>query len=91
VLHAGPHAPAATIGLDLDVSSDRIRVEVEDAGSNVPVTGEGALDRSTGRGLLLVQRLASRWGYDRADVGKTVWFEVAVPAANGSPGGDADE
>jgi serine/threonine-protein kinase RsbW len=76
VLHGGPHAPTATIGLAVDVLRDRIRVEVDDAGSNRPVLGDGRPDRPGGRGLMLVQAMASRWGCDPAGVGKTVWFEV---------------
>ena len=30
----------------------------------------------TGHGMLLLERLARRWGVDSTDGGKTVWFEV---------------
>jgi len=29
-----------------------------------------------GRGLVIVARLASRWGRDGGDAGRTVWFEI---------------
>ncbi|MGJ5754276.1 ATP-binding protein [Streptomyces puniciscabiei] len=32
----------------------------------------------TGRGLVLVDALAHRWGYDEMRWGKTVWAERAV-------------
>jgi hypothetical protein len=35
-------------------------------------------DATTGRGLALLDALASSWGADRHVEGKTVWFEVAV-------------
>jgi hypothetical protein len=34
------------------------------------------LDATTGRGLLIVDSLASRWGVIEHDGGKSVWFEV---------------
>jgi len=88
VLHGGPHAQAATVDMARTVAADRVRREVEDAGENIPVVGDGALERPTGRPLLLVERLATRWGCEPADVGKVVWVEVAVPAAMTSKGGD---
>lgn len=89
VLHGGPHAPEATVGMSIAVAADRVRIEVEDASANIPVVGDGALDRPTGRGLLLVESLATRWGSELVDVGKVVWVEVAVPAAaTTSKGGD---
>ena len=96
VLHSGPHAPRATVGLAIAVVADHVRIEVDDAGANLPVVGDGALDRLTGRGLLLVQSLAARWGCERSDVGKVVWAEVGLvtatsagdPAAMASAAGD---
>ena len=80
VLHGGPHGPEATVGLAIADVGDRVRIEVEDAGANIPVVGDGALYRVTGRGLILVESLANRWGYERSDMGKVVWAEVAGPA-----------
>ena len=88
VLHGGPHLPEATVGLAIAVADDQVRIEVEDAGVNIPVVGDGALDRLTGRGLLLVQSLATRWGCESSDAGKVVWVEIAVPAAMTSKVGD---
>jgi hypothetical protein len=44
----------------------------------VPVpSGEAATDDDeSGRGLAIVDALASRWGVDRFEGGKSVWFEV---------------
>jgi anti-sigma regulatory factor (Ser/Thr protein kinase) len=80
IQHGGPHEPSATLGLALDTQPDRIRVEVTDGGPNDPIVGDGARDRLSGRGLLLVRSLASRWGCNRLSVGKTVWFEVRAPS-----------
>jgi Histidine kinase-like ATPase domain len=58
-----------------------IRVEVDDPSPTPPVLQHpGAFD-DHGRGLLLVDGLANRWGTTvRAD-GKTVWFEIDTATA----------
>jgi anti-sigma regulatory factor (Ser/Thr protein kinase) len=85
VEHGGPHGPTSTVGVEVDVRPDRVRVEVTDAGASEPVVGNGSVHRPSGRGLLLVEALAGRWGCSRLPVGKTVWFEVVIPS-----GGDVD-
>lgn len=58
-----------------------VRVEVSDGNSRVPVLASVPTDAYSGRGLMLLQSLASSWGVDRGSRdGKTVWFEVPVPA-----------
>lgn len=41
-----------------------------------PDQDERGLPLESGRGILLLHALASRWGVDRQPVGKRVWFEV---------------
>ncbi len=54
-----------------------IRVEVHDGGSETP-PGIPATDElaGSGRGLGLVESLATRWGYLGGRDGRVVWFEV---------------
>lgn len=85
VEHGGPHAPTATIELKIDARHDCVRVEVSDAGQGEPLIRNSAVNVASGRGLLIVQELSSRWGCDRLPVGKTVWFEILTPS-----GGDLD-
>lgn len=64
-----------------------LRLEVSDAGAGRPeVQRPGELDKG-GRGLLLVQTLAHRWGVDErpAGIGKTVWAELLAPGADPGP------
>ncbi|MFJ3529522.1 ATP-binding protein [Streptomyces sp. NPDC090132] len=64
-----------------------LRLEVSDAGEGRPeVRQPGELDKG-GRGLLLVEALAHRWGVDerRAGIGKTVWAELLAPQADFTP------
>ena len=55
-----------------------VRVEVFDEGSGAAEPLYPDLDAPEGRGLGLVQAVASRWGVDDAEIGKTVWFEIAL-------------
>lgn len=64
-----------------------LRLEVSDAGAGRPeVQRPGELDKG-GRGLLLVEALAHRWGVDerQAGIGKTVWAELLAPGAEPAP------
>ncbi|MGC5397542.1 ATP-binding protein [Streptomyces sp. DT20] len=64
-----------------------LRLEVSDAGAGRPeVQRPRELDKG-GRGLLLVEALAHRWGVDArpAGIGKTVWAELLAPAAETAP------
>lgn len=66
---------------DFEVSvmlrSHSIRVEVGDQSVVVPVPRDAEPDDVSGRGMALVDALATGWGVtDRDEGGKTVWFEV---------------
>jgi anti-sigma regulatory factor (Ser/Thr protein kinase) len=53
-----------------------VRVTVCDESTIEPRVREYALDAVTGRGMLLVDRIARRWGVDARNGGKCVWFEM---------------
>ncbi|MEU5714246.1 ATP-binding protein [Streptomyces sp. NPDC020403] len=58
-----------------------LRLEVSDAGEGRPVVRRPGEWDTRGRGLLLVEALAHRWGVDEreAGIGKTVWAELLAP------------
>ncbi|GGZ83622.1 SpoIIE family protein phosphatase [Streptomyces echinoruber] len=60
----------------------RLRVEVEDTSSALPRPRDAGESGVSGRGLLLVDLLADRWGVEARGGGKVVWcdFVVARPA-----------
>jgi hypothetical protein len=55
---------------------ETVRVEVADGSRSAPVRRSFAEISPTGRGLHLLDRLASRWGTVMTGRGKTVWFEI---------------
>jgi anti-sigma regulatory factor (Ser/Thr protein kinase) len=58
-------------------SVDVVYVEVTDASPALPVPARPGPNDDKGRGLLLVERLASAWGTRvPPGGGKTVWFEI---------------
>ncbi|WP_371592292.1 SpoIIE family protein phosphatase [Streptomyces virginiae] len=63
----------------------RIRIEVEDSSSALPRRREAGDWAVSGRGLMLVDRLADEWGVEPRGGGKCVWceFELAGPEDTG--------
>ena len=53
-----------------------LRVELADGSQRMPARREFGSAAATGRGLHLVDELASRWGAYPAGEGKVVWFEI---------------
>ncbi|OEV31040.1 serine/threonine protein kinase [Streptomyces nanshensis] len=75
--------PGRDFRLVLTALGSTVRVEVTDARSEcVPVASAPSGDCDSGRGLLLVASLASRWGWrPRGDgPGKTVWADYQLPS-----------
>lgn len=71
VLHArsAPH-------LDVKITPRLVRVDVYDADPTAPVVRTPDLDAAGGRGLQLLDALASRWDIEQREDGKVVWFEL---------------
>ena len=60
------------------VSDGVVRFEVTDANVEPPVRRNPTPGEFGGRGLRLLDQLASRWGYRLAPHGKTVFFELQM-------------
>jgi len=67
----------APVHLSVDCDRNGIVVAVDDANPELPRTRKTDRRRHSGRGLVLVQRLATDWGVRRTATGKQVWFRVA--------------
>lgn len=77
VLHA--HT-AMVVGACWSPTSGVLRVCVLDDDGSEPVARHPETTATSGRGLDIVDRVASRWGVTQRTDGKSVWFEL-VPAA----------
>ncbi|MFI0592280.1 SpoIIE family protein phosphatase [Streptomyces griseus] len=58
----------------------RLRVDVEDRSSALPRRRDAGESGVSGRGLMLVDRLADVWGVESRGSGKCVWCEFLIPA-----------
>jgi len=71
-------APGRSLRVELTRSAQRVRVEGSDPGpaaNSSPI--EHAVPGEGGWGLLLVDRIADRWGMTSRD-GTSVWFELRI-------------
>jgi CheY-like chemotaxis protein/anti-sigma regulatory factor (Ser/Thr protein kinase) len=75
VTNAIVHASSAP-QLEVRLSTRTIRVSVHDADPALPELRVPDSNRPGGRGLHLLNTLASRWGTDPSEAGKVVWFEI---------------
>ncbi|MFF8912970.1 SpoIIE family protein phosphatase [Streptomyces sp. NPDC015032] len=57
----------------------RLRVDVEDRSSVLPRRRDAGEAGVSGRGLMLVDRLADLWGVESRGSGKCVWCEFVIP------------
>lgn len=66
------------IDVVLSLEAAFLRIEVGDSSHRMPVlpADEVDLDATSGRGLVLVEALATRWGVHSDGLGKRVWAEV---------------
>jgi anti-sigma regulatory factor (Ser/Thr protein kinase) len=82
----------ARTGFEVRVTAveDGARVEVLDDSPALPMAGTLAAGALSGRGLMLVQTLSTRWGAHPGPApGKTVWFELFLRSEGA--GDDVDE
>jgi Histidine kinase-, DNA gyrase B-, and HSP90-like ATPase. len=74
----------SSMEIHLTVDQDLLRAEVSDGSPLAPLAREA--DEFGGRGVLILNALASRWGVlGHPGDGKTVWFELADSAALARP------
>ncbi|XKK64539.1 ATP-binding protein [Streptomyces sp. ARC32] len=94
VANALEHTDSPTVAIACALAADTVTVGVTDDGRSGGTpeisasAGGSEAECERGRGLLITDALAARWGTRRAGGGLTVWAEVAVgpTAADTSPG-----
>lgn len=80
-----PGTSGRQIRLTLTRIDDNFRIEVRDGQSDrMPELRKPEPDDADGRGLLLVDSLASTWGVNDEIIGKTVWAEKSQPCPDPS-------
>lgn len=71
---------AQQVLLVLDAHHRHVTFAATDDAPGVPVKRAPPLDATSGRGLVIVDRLAPRWGVTPTERGKTVWAEFGLPS-----------
>ena len=75
VLHAGTMLQLRVLG-----EIGAVRIEVTDGSAAAPARRHYSAEAATGRGLGLVEALATEWGTRTETMGKTVWFTIVADA-----------
>lgn len=66
------------VAVGVTETDGRLRVEVSDGlRATLPAPADPPPDASRGRGLWLVEVIATDWGVESRETGKLVWFELA--------------
>ena len=74
VRHAG-----TPMRIAVGVGDGRARIEVSDSSFALPMARHDDRGADTGRGVVIIERLADAWGVAPFPGGKTVWVEVGAP------------
>lgn len=74
------HAKSAFV-LSLRMEGNRLRVAVRDCDPAAPRFLEQTTGATGGRGLLIVRRLASSWGWEPTQAGKVIWATLQMPGS----------
>ena len=64
--------------LQVDATPERLRVEVTDSTAGRPRVLQMAGEREHGRGMAIVDSIATTWGTEHLGTHKVVWFELDV-------------
>jgi anti-sigma regulatory factor (Ser/Thr protein kinase) len=78
VSNAVRHA-SGRVGLELALlDGEALRVQARDGSPDTPVIRRSSPDGIGGHGLTIIESLARRWGVERHEGSKVVWFETPV-------------
>jgi anti-sigma regulatory factor (Ser/Thr protein kinase) len=84
VTNAITHGTGEPVTLSVTGDGGQLRVEVHDTSCELPLIAEAPGDAETGRGLMLVASLSTKWGFYLTPGGKAVYFTLGSgPAGAG--------
>lgn len=84
VTNAIKHARSAFL-LAVQHDPSQLLVEVQDRSTERPIRKQAPAEAESGRGLMLVEALASHWGSRLVEGGKVVWFTLMAAWAPPRP------
>jgi anti-sigma regulatory factor (Ser/Thr protein kinase) len=76
VIHARSDAE-----LSLERTATALRISVTDRGTGAPAPRELGPGTDGGRGLMIVEKLSTRWGAEPTGAGTRVWAELPIASA----------
>ncbi|MEV7010517.1 ATP-binding protein [Streptosporangium sp. NPDC051022] len=79
VRHSRSGRPDGRVTVSVATHNGTIHIDVADAGSadhHPRLCSQVSADSSGGRGLWLVQEIASAWGWHEIPAGRVVWFQL---------------
>ena len=75
------------VAINLEVTTDRLRIDVSDAGPGTPFLRAPSPGENSGRGLRIIDELADAWGMtSNPETGNNVWFVLELNTAHSSKG-----
>lgn len=82
LLHTGggPAGPPDPVRLELECTADALTCRVVDSCALPPLPEEADHNAESGRGLILVEALASAWDWEDLPEGKAVWARFTLRA-----------
>jgi anti-sigma regulatory factor (Ser/Thr protein kinase) len=83
VTNAVRYGQAQSVSLCVTLTDGQLWVEVDDNATTPPTRRLSDQQAERGRGLILVNALASHWGVKRRNRGKVVWFCLARKDSTG--------
>ena len=59
-------------------TASTLEVAAVDGSVDLPTRFPPSVERVGGRGIYLLDQLATRWGFERTPIGKTMWFSLML-------------
>jgi anti-sigma regulatory factor (Ser/Thr protein kinase) len=71
------HAEGDTVLVRLRRTHDVLRIAVQDSSTRRPAPRQASFEDESGRGMMIIEALSHRWGWEPLATGKVVWADVS--------------